>query len=435
MHRNALLVSLALIGTVASARQIDWSSPDSLAERAVAASPSIRALEARIEAAREAARAAGSLPNPMAMGGIQNLEQDLRNDPMMTMYMIGASQTFVPESRRTSARAIELARVEELEAERASATASLARDARALRTTIAAIDGRIEVIEEVLALADAMIAAARARYETGTAIQADVIRAQLARSNLTHRLLTLGGSRRAVEASVRSLLDLPPETVIPRIPLAHGHSLPATNTIDPTETHAAIAALLAQSRQSEARIELARSTTRPDWSIEAAYGFRPEAENMVSVTGRIELPIRKNERIEPRIRAAIAEREAALALVEDLRRSLVERAAIAEAVREEALEQIRFHEEVLLPQARLAFDATLAAYQTARVEFQAVLGAETAYVELAIESLDFLERAILATEDLRALASGARSIRVAPSAMTSPSASGSAAPAASMTGM
>lgn len=437
MDRRAVFLVFVVLSTAASAQQIDWSSPEAIGDRAVAASPALRALDARIEAAREAVRAAGSLPNPMAMGGVQDLQQDLENDPMMTMFMVGASQTFVPERRRESAREAERARVDQLQAERAALSASLARDGRALWITVAAIDGRIEVIEDVLGVADSMTAAARARYETGTAIQADVMRAQLARSNLTHRLLALQGSRRSATASLRSLLDLPADANVPPIALAHGHDPASVSAFVPLDTHAAIAALRAQARRSEARIALARSANRPDWNLEAAYGFRPEGENMISVMGRVELPIRRSERIEPRIREAIAEREASLALVEELRRILTERAAIAGSVREEALEQIRFHEEVLVPQARLAFDATLAAYQTGRVDFQALLGAEIAYVEMALELVDFLERALVATADLHALASGATTIRVAPTSMgfSISTAADATGPAGGMSGM
>src|SRR5437899_3125626 len=83
----------------ASAAAIDWNDPRAVAAAAVDASPSLRVLDAEIAAARAREHAAGALPNPMLMSGVQNQQIDLGRDPM-TMYMVGASQTFVRKERR-----------------------------------------------------------------------------------------------------------------------------------------------------------------------------------------------------------------------------------------------------------------------------------------------------------------------------------------------
>ena len=51
---------------------IDWNTPDSVVDAAIAAAPSLREIDARIAAARARVAGAGTLPNPMLMAGVQN---------------------------------------------------------------------------------------------------------------------------------------------------------------------------------------------------------------------------------------------------------------------------------------------------------------------------------------------------------------------------
>ena len=90
----------ALLIAASAAAAIDWNDPHSVVEAAITASPSLREIDANLAAARAQLRAAGALPNPMLMAGVQNQQIDLSRDPMMTMYTVGASQTFVRGERR-----------------------------------------------------------------------------------------------------------------------------------------------------------------------------------------------------------------------------------------------------------------------------------------------------------------------------------------------
>jgi len=77
-------------------------------------------------------------------------------------------------------------------------------------------------------------------------------------------------------------------------------------------------------------IRLAKLATKPDFNIEASYGVRTRDRDMFSLVGRIELPIRKSTIIEPRIREAMARREAAQQQIEALRQQLQQDLGVAE---------------------------------------------------------------------------------------------------------
>lgn len=71
-------------------------------------------------------------------------------------------------------------------------------------------------------MAGAVIAAARVRYEVGTAAQADVIRAQLQRAGLDQEILRLRGTRGAAVARLVPLLGLPSVTNVPPLRMPEG---------------------------------------------------------------------------------------------------------------------------------------------------------------------------------------------------------------------
>src|SRR5436190_15428467 len=99
MYRRLFACVAGALLSAASASALDWNDPHSVVAAAITASPSLREIDANLAAARAQLRGAGALPNPMLMAGVQDQLIDLSRDPMMTMYMIGASQTFVRGER------------------------------------------------------------------------------------------------------------------------------------------------------------------------------------------------------------------------------------------------------------------------------------------------------------------------------------------------
>jgi cobalt-zinc-cadmium efflux system outer membrane protein len=407
---------------------IDFHNPRTLTAAAIEKHPALVRLRAEASAAREGSRAADALPNPMLMTGVQNKQIDLRDDEMMTMYMVGASQKLVRPSKRKARReAAELA-VTIAEKEAASVSAEVERDVLLAWYDVAAADAELRSIAAVKEIVEAVIAAARVRYEVGTSMQADVIRAQLQASDLEHETLRLRSARRLALARLLPLLDLTLDTEVPTLTFPEGtEDLAIDAPAVPPADHPALAVLEAEVARAEAEIALARAEDRPDIDIEAQYGYRAVQRDMFSVTARVELPFRRDQTVEPRIREAMLRRDAARARIDEVRRGLVQAMGEAVVAHEEATHQLHFHDEVLVPQAQLAFESTLAAYQTGSAPFDAILGAETTYLRLRLQYYDFLARHAQAVVNYEALRRGARA-----SAMTAAAPSRSAAAAEGM---
>jgi outer membrane protein TolC len=401
------MLSPAVLFCLAAA--LDWQDPKSVVEAALTNNPTLARLEREVAAARERIAPAGSQPNPMLMAGVQNKEIDLSDDEMMTMYMVGAQQTIARGGRREARRTIAELEARVFEQQIVSARAEIERAAIFAWYDLAAADSQIHAAEQVRGLIDAIIDAARVRYEVGTSIQADVIRSQLEKSNLEHQILSLRGARNAALARLLPLVGLSPSTEVPPVHLPHAtgaRELDAPTT--PPASHPALATLATEVERQNAQIRLARLLGTPDITLEASYGYRRTQRDMFSVVASVEIPFRRDTLIEPRVREAIARREAAERQIEELRRDLTSALAAAVAYHEQANAQLKLHDEVLVPQAKLAFESTLTAYQTGKTNFDAVLAAESTYLRLQLDYYQYLAEHIKAVEDFEAIRRGAR---------------------------
>lgn len=406
-HIQAVFFALAF---VMPALALDWNNPDAVVQAAIDVNPSLAALSAQIRAAQERVVPAGSLPNPMLMSGIQNKPIDLSHD-FMTMYMVGASQTIVRKSRRDALRRSAELEVERLQREYEARRAEVERDVRSAYIEAAAAQNQIAATDDIARLLKTVSESSRIRYETGAVPQADMIRAMLEENNVEHQLIALRRQRSTAIVRLLPLLDLPPNTPVPPFSLKHEMEHHHEGSFDATlpDTTAAIAELQADVARAEEDIRLAKLATKPDFNIEASYGARTRDRDMFSLVGRIELPIRKSTIIEPRIREAMARREAAQREIEALRLQLQQDLGVAVTLRNEAIEQIDLHVDKLVPAAKLGFESALSSYQTGKTSFDAVLDSLRTYLALNVDYYEFLRQQNEAEVDIEAIRRGARS--------------------------
>lgn len=404
-----VLSTICLPTAPGMASTLDWRNVQTVVDTALTNSPTLQRLEAEAAAARERTVQAGSLPNPMVMTGVQDKQIDLTSDPMMTMFMVGASQTWTRPSKREARRKTAMLEADGLELLMVSVRAETERDALLAYDDILSMDSQLRTAEEMRALIGTVIDAARVRYEVGTTAQSDVIRAQLERSGIEQQILRLQGARNAARARLLPMLSLPGGTEIPRLALP---ALSDSHVVDmaevPLDDHPAIAILQTEISRQEERIRLARLQTRPDITFEGSYSYRGVQTDMFSLVARIELPIRRKTLIAPGIREALSVQDATRMRMEEVRRGLTIDLGLVAASLEEASQQLRLHEAVLVPQSRLAFESALASYQTGTSSFDAVLATAIVMFRLELQRLEFLTRRLKTASEFEALRRGAR---------------------------
>lgn len=433
MKTIPLAIALASVAFNLPAAGINWSDPADVQRAAVDQSAALRAASAELQIAVERRSSAGTLPNPMLMGGVQNLPIDASTDDM-TMVMVGASQTFTRTSRRQIEQRVADLEIESLRRALEAQRAAVERDVLYAWIDASSAQNAISASVELDHLLDEMVAAARFRYEAGLAPQADLIRAMLEKTNLQHTLISLRNQRIGAVQQLLALLDLPPSTEVPSFALSHTMSHHDDEALDTalSDDAPAIASLQIDVSRADELIRLARLAATPDWNLEASYGARPEMTDMISVVARIELPLRKATTIEPRVREAIARREAAQQQIATLRQQLRGDLATAVTERKEAIEQINLHVDTLVPQAKLAFESSLASYQAGKTTFDAVLESLRQYLALNIDFYDYVRAKEESEADVAAIRKGVRGRGVAAVASPEMSSASRSMPTAGM---
>src|SRR5438132_5023068 len=265
---NRICVVACLAGAfliAANASAIDWNDPPAVARAAADVSPSLVAIRYQVAAARERIIPAGSLPNPRVMGGVQNQQVDLSIDRMMTMYWAGASQTLTRRSKRAAQRTEAELEVRRIEDEYESLRAEVERDVLLTYYDAAAAQSQNLATADIVALAKQTTSAARSAYETGTAAQADLIRAMLEEKGLEHDLLALESRRRQSAVKLAALLNVAAND-IPKVTLSHAaHHMTADVSLDSSSP--AFGALQTQVEEAEQNITLARLALKPDLDV------------------------------------------------------------------------------------------------------------------------------------------------------------------------
>lgn len=243
----------------------------------------------------------------------------------------------------------------------------------------------IQVTERNLALLDDIVRLAEVRYETGSGLQQDVLKAQLKRSLLMERLMSLHQQEAAIRAEIRRLtnsdadVDYELPGMLELVQTGHaGHDSEdfTRAALEQRPLNAAYRSLVDRYRLQG---RLADLDDYPDVTLYASWRFRDDdlpdgGTDFVSVGASINLPVYRDKR-----RAAKAEAAAAVRMaerqVEDFRSKLAESIARSYARMEETRRQADLYRQGIIPQATQSFQSALASYQVGKLEFISLLDA------------------------------------------------------------
>ncbi len=358
--------------------------PDELVAVALAQSPTVAAVTARLAAAAEMVEPAGALPEPMVELMLQNEGLTDWTVGDMPMSMIGpeVSQRLPwpgkREARREAARAAVEIRAGEVEQVRR-------RLAAAVHTLYAELYARDQERAELRAageLLDLLNETALTRYAVGETDQAAVLSAQLELTRLGERVEDLAAERAALVAALDRLLDRSGG-----VPLGEVRALPPVTPPPPPweETAVVAAADVAVARAAvgaaEKQLEVARLDLRPDFTTGAGVGVRGGLDPVLTLRGGVEWPLWRRAKQEPMLRAA--EYELAMARAE-LRAAAADARAEAARLASEwtrAERQIVRYREAVLPQTSAVVDAARVAYLAGQGDFATVLEAFRRWLE------------------------------------------------------
>lgn len=242
---------------------------------------------------------------------------------------------------------------------------------RSERAIAIALETR-RLMEDVAATADAM-------YRVGETAQADVLKARVEVARMTEEIIAMRSMRQMSLARLSGLLDQPvdsasPPAVLPQLP----DSLPGLDSLirQAAATRPMVRAGEADLRAAEADARLASREIWPDLQVGVQYGQRggmTGVERMGSLMIGASVPVFKNSRQLKMREETEAMRAMAAADLAAMRAET--RARVGEMYVEwrRARNLRALYGTTILPQARAAVTASLAAYRVGRVNLMTLL--------------------------------------------------------------
>lgn len=380
--RPLATAALALAMTAAAAQPLG-ATVESLLAHARQSNPEFALMQREADAAVARVAPAGNLPDPSFSMELRDITRDGEISPTLSPSRVGSTkytvrQMFPWPGKRDLARS-----AAESSAEQSNQAARAVWNELAMKLKIAharryELAQRRQIVGEIDALLAQLEAITRARYAGGLASQADAVRALSERTMLRGELIALAAQARTADAQVNALLARPPDA-----PLA----APVALRTPAEELRFARLAERLRDRNAEVAVERARLDSA-ERSRDLAYRNRyPDFALGVSPIQRggrladydlmfeITIPLQQGTR-----RAQEQEAQAMVAAASARREAATQRAlgelGTALAQLEGAREVLSLTESSLLPQAEVNLQAAMAAYETGKVDFAALLEAE-----------------------------------------------------------
>jgi len=222
--------------------------------------------------------------------------------------------------------------------------------------------------------------AADARYRSGVGNQQDLIQAQLEQTKLLEEITYNHLQAGKLEAELKQLLNRPQDS--PDIEPAEVFETPLAQTYDDllvaTKTqNSDIAAAQKTVERQALQVELARKDFYPDFNIQYMWQRTDPTQYRAYyvLTFGVRVPIYLGRRQRPELAEAEAERLRARNEYEAQSQQVASELRGQYVTVQQTANLLKIYHEGLRPQSRAEFQAGLAAYQSDRQDFQALLAA------------------------------------------------------------
>ena len=384
-HTTMVLAAVALLGgALGRSAPAQVVAPDTLrlAEAlriAREANPMLRAARFSATAAAQRVGPAGALPDPQLQFGLMNRmvsEFGSTADPM-TMNQLQLMQMLpwpgkLGGARRAARHTAAAAGADADEQER-----MLGAQVRMAYYEAAYADRALEVMRRTQGLLRDFLDVSTTMYAVGSAVQQDVLRAQVEVARMGEEITRMGQERVAMAARLNALMGRAATEPIAGLDLPEPDAgdLPGVDSLVAWALvgRPAIRAGAERVAAAEATLSAARRELLPDFSLGVAYQQRPQFPTMVSLMVGINLPVFAGAKQLPMRRQMAAMRDMSAAELLSLRNETVARIVEIRARAEQDRNLARLYRGSIVPQARAAVQSCLSGYRVGRVAFMQLI--------------------------------------------------------------
>jgi outer membrane protein TolC len=387
-----------LLSADAAVAQVPVAAPSRLSDLVGivdSANPEIAAAEREIEMRAARVRPAGVPPDPVVsagfMGGFTSIPffPSSSNSGAFREFSISQEVPYPGKLRLRSqiaAADTEVARTvaTDVRLERIAEFKAMYVEYRFLARSLAIIRKNRTRLQQMTRISEAL-------FSVGEGAQPDVVKAQLELSLLTERETAVERQQAVLRARLNQLLNRPPQEPINPTLSFDVAALPDDLTDLQRRAEEFYPALKRDEQviaRNQQTLALAKKEILPDFG--ARLNFQKYAAGMPWMYGleiMMNVPIFADRKQRPMVAEAAASLSTSEKMRDATRAAAFGRIGDQFAVVRSSQRLVRLYEDSVLPQARLALDASLAAYETGSVDFLTLLSNFTTILEyeLALE--------------------------------------------------
>ncbi len=399
-----IALALSLIIGASTARALTCNEAIDLAE---AHAPELRARQDSAMAARTSRIAAGELPDPRLVVGVDNLpvqgsEAWSATRDFMTMQHVGVVQDVVNGDKREAERRLAEARVARTDMELVLERLNVRRQVMLAWLGVYYAEQRRDLLDRLDADNGLQGMASSAQLKAGKDMAAESVQARLEAARLADQRDELQRNIAAARAELARWIG--PAAYQPLTGELPVYAVHAEHLHHHLEQHPDIAVYGAKEASAQAEVALAEAGKKSDWGVELDYLHRgPAFGDMVSVQFTFGLPVFSHTRQDPQIAARKKEAEQVTEEKEAmLRQHEVELETLL--AEEEALNrQIGRVDREWLPLRHERLQLAMAAYRSGREPLATVLDSRRDLLDTRMKRIDLEERRSATETTLRYL--------------------------------
>lgn len=295
---------------------MSWAQSFAELEARLDQHPSLLSLEFESEANEELAIAARSLPDPVVSVGINNFPIF---DPSFNAYLptnksVGFRQQIPSKASRAASAEEELARSKQINLRRSALYDALRAELIVNLHELQRIDAQRELARKRDLKYDELVNIIEGEIDAGQPSVFRLAEIEGERAEVARTLVELRGQRAKINARLIDLIGTVPDTPAPEIS--------AQDWAGQAMRFHAVRVAAAQADVIATRVEQAKAAWKPNWGTQLVYqqrnsgnggiGSNFDGDDWVSGTVSFSVPIWADKRQKPRLRAAKAQRSAAL---------------------------------------------------------------------------------------------------------------------------
>ena len=376
-----------------------------LLQDALEKNPELAALRAQVDVVKQRPAQERFLAAPMAEAQVWQWPLNSINPADTNMYMFMVTQDLPGRGKRQLRANVaekDVALAESDIAIRARDVVNQVKQAyAALFIARKAIQVHLDSVELLRQIADV----SQAKYTTGRISQQDVLKPVLELSRLHTDIIMFDEQAKLAAARLNGLLNRMPETPIgPLVEPQEQTMLPATADLQrlALERQPELQRARTEIERAEAELASARSDYKPDFSVQGGYMLQPRMPD--AWMGRVGITWPKAPWSRGKIDARVAEHTAAIQAVKARTQAMenMVRLAVQEAyVRaKSAQDRAALLRTTIRPQSQQTLEVSRVAYQTDRVDFQALIDNQRVLLDVNLDYFRALSDFTQALADL-----------------------------------